>query len=41
MRHDVPKEWYWIGCLALFFLERDFIMDTAFMVVKLIFEIMK
>ena len=35
------KEWYWLICMALFFLEREAIMDICFMIMKVIITITK
>lgn len=39
--NEFPKEWYWMVCLILFFLERDFILDTAFMLIDFVFKVME
>jgi len=32
----MQKDWYWIITLALFFIEREAIMEACFMLIKLI-----
>ena len=39
MKEGAPKEWYWIFYLVIFFFEREFIMDMAFALIKIIWSI--
>ena len=41
MHGEFPKEWYWLACMILFFLEREVILDTAFGIVSFIFYLME
>jgi len=37
--NEFPKEWYWVVCLILFFMERDAMMDLCFALITLITKI--
>ena len=37
----LQKEMYWIVLLAMFFIEREVIVDTAFFVIGIIYEYFK
>ena len=36
--HEFQREWYALLTLFFFFLERDVIMDTLFLIIKLILQ---
>jgi len=36
---DGQRDWYWAALLFMFFLEREFMVDTAFMILEAVFRI--
>lgn len=39
MNPDGQRDWYWVVLLVMFFFERDFMVDTAFMILEAVFRI--
>ena len=34
----LQKEWYWVFAMLLFFLERDVLLDTLFLILGIIYN---
>ena len=39
VKNEVPKEWYWLACLAMFMFEREAVMDVCYAIIAIILQL--